>query len=335
MAHPPVFRFALWLAPLLVLAPVPDGAGSSALFAADKADTEKTGPSSKLTRRLSQPRRQGQGRVSITSSTASPGGPAALLPGQLADSPLWQRIQQGEMPPPGKRKPVSPEEQAVLKRWIEAGAEATASGPVVAALSPAQVNALVLADLENQEPRQRRFLRYPLLRPPGSGAAAGRGDPAAPPGPEQTGQQPLLACPHHQTSTPRRRRYGLRVDLREYRGVPEWDAGRVYPYRLKEQRRPKTGRVAGGARPLMHGDWFVATASRPPFYHDFLALPNTDRALERLLQVEWANLQDDNAVRAGFNGSGVPQQPRHRAPRRRGDYRRSYDFSDNGSAKYL
>ena len=40
-------------------------------------------------------------------------------------------------------------------------------------------------------------------------------------------------------------------------------------------------------------------------------MPSTDRALERTLQVDvLANLQDDNAVRAGFNGSGVSRNNR-------------------------
>src|SRR5262249_4499946 len=90
--------------------------------------------------------------------------------------------------------------------------------------------------------------------------------------------------------------------------------------------------LTGSNRPHLRGDWFVATASRPPFYHDFLQLPGTDRALERLLQVDVpADLQDDNAVRAGFNGSGVAKNNRvlERHDAAHGAYWRSYDFSDN------
>ncbi len=82
----------------------------------------------------------------------------------------------------------------------------------------------------------------------------------------------------------------------------------------------------------VRGDWFVATASRPPFYHDFLQLPGTDRGLERLLNIDvLANIQDDNVVRAGFNGSGVARGNRiiERHEGGHGAYWRSYDFTEN------
>ncbi|MFO0800162.1 MAG: PSD1 and planctomycete cytochrome C domain-containing protein [Gemmataceae bacterium] len=43
----------------------------------------------------------------------------AVVPGKLADSPLWQRVEAGEMPPKG-RLPAA--EKALLKEWIEQGA---------------------------------------------------------------------------------------------------------------------------------------------------------------------------------------------------------------------
>src|SRR3974377_43750 len=33
-----------------------------------------------------------------------------VIPGKAGESPVWQRIQQGEMPPPGKRPGVSADE---------------------------------------------------------------------------------------------------------------------------------------------------------------------------------------------------------------------------------
>ena len=33
--------------------------------------------------------------------------------------------------------------------------------------------------------------------------------------------------------------------------------------------------------PFVHADWFLATASLPPLYHDILGLPQTDRVLEQ------------------------------------------------------
>ena len=37
--------------------------------------------------------------------------------------------------------------------------------------------------------------------------------------------------------------------------------------------------------PFVHVDWFLATASLPPLYHDILGLPETDRELEARLEV--------------------------------------------------
>ncbi len=82
-----------------------------------------------------------------------------VIPGKAGESPVWQRIQQGEMPPPGKRPAVTPEELAALRQWIDAGAPPLVQVPVVTTL-PEAVPGLILADLQNQEPRQRRFLRY-------------------------------------------------------------------------------------------------------------------------------------------------------------------------------
>jgi hypothetical protein len=47
------------------------------------------------------------------------GAGAVVVAGRPADSPLWQRVAAGEMPP---KKPLSAAEQKLLKEWIEAGA---------------------------------------------------------------------------------------------------------------------------------------------------------------------------------------------------------------------
>ena len=51
--------------------------------------------------------------------------------------------------------------------------------------------------------------------------------------------------------------------------------------------------------PSVHVDWFVATASSPPLYHDLLSLPLTARELETRLEVDVdRNLQNAPGVRA-------------------------------------
>jgi mono/diheme cytochrome c family protein len=255
--------------------------------------------------------------------------------GKPADSPLWQRIDDGEMPP-AKKPRLRPDETALVRQWIEAGAPLLQASAPPTLVSEGEIPLLLLADLESAPPRQRRFYRYVTLS---HLAAAGLAEE------EMQRQRQALAklvnsLSWHARLTPPlaldSARTLFRFDLRDYRwSASQWErlASR-YPYRLAEPgpglRRCRD--LTGSAQPFVHGDWFVATASRPPFYHDFLQLPTTDRALERMLQVDVrANLEEDNALRAGFNGSGVSRNNRilERHDALHGAYWRSYDFRGN------
>ena len=104
----------------------------------------------------------------------------------------------------------------------------------------------------------------------------------------------------------------LRIDLRQYQwNARVWDRlTSVYPYYRKDSERAPAA-ATGAEVAAVRADWFVATASRPPLYHDFLQLPRTDRELERLLRVDVltntvANLDNyrpvaETSVHFGFN----------------------------------
>ena len=138
------------------------------------------------------------------------------------------------------------------------------------------------------------------------------------------------------------------IDLRDY----EWDIRgdawtqieQVYPYAIEFDAGTQAGLLEKLTNlregmscevPFIHVDWFLATASLPPLYHDLLDLPATDRELERELDVNVArNIQSAPGVRvwrAGFNDSGVSNNnrvvERHRS--RYGAYWKSYDFAGN------
>ena len=138
------------------------------------------------------------------------------------------------------------------------------------------------------------------------------------------------------------------IDLRDY----EWDIRgdawtqieQVYPYAIEFDAGTQAGLLEKLTNlreemscevPFVHVDWFLATASLPPLYHDLLDLPATDRELERELDVNVArNIQSAPGVRvwrAGFNDSGVSNNnrvvERHRS--RYGAYWKSYDFAGN------
>ncbi len=261
-----------------------------------------------------------------------------LVPGRPLRSPLYERIAAGEMPP-GKRKRPTPDELHLLRRWIAGGAPMPLA-PSPAPMSELEVLHLVRADLETLPPRQRRFARYltfhHLAGLPAADRLAHRH--ALVKLVNSLSWHPRLRLPL--TIDPAQTIY--RLDLRSYKWPPRlWDRlALTNPYRLPEpgEATRALARLAECDHPLLRGDWFLATASRPPFYHDFLQLPSTDRALERLLQVDVpGNLEDDNAVRAGFNGSGVARANRllERHDAAHGAYWRSYDFSDNTGRQNL
>ena len=138
----------------------------------------------------------------------------------------------------------------------------------------------------------------------------------------------------------------LYIDLRHY----EWDIRNeawtliegVYPYNIDFNTEAQAGLLEKLTTlrqemncevPFVHVDWFLAHASLPPLYHDILDLPETDRELERELDVNVAkNIESAPGVRvwrAGFNESGVSSNnrvvERHRS--RYGAYWKSYDFA--------
>ena len=135
------------------------------------------------------------------------------------------------------------------------------------------------------------------------------------------------------------------IDLRHY----EWDRidawtkiEEAYPYHIafdapaQTELREQLGRLQTQMNcviPSVHIDWFLATASTPPLYHELLSLPLTDGELEQQLDVDVAgNLTTAPGVRvwrAGFNNSGVSNNNRvvERHTSRYGAYWKSYDFA--------
>ena len=136
------------------------------------------------------------------------------------------------------------------------------------------------------------------------------------------------------------------IDLRNY----EWDIRNeawtqiesVYPYTIAfdPQTQPSLSSKLTALQqemkcevPYVYVDWFLATASLPPLYHDILDLPETDRELERQLRINVdRNIQTAPGFRvwrAGFNESGVSNHnrvvERHTSPY--GAYWKSYDFA--------
>ncbi len=136
------------------------------------------------------------------------------------------------------------------------------------------------------------------------------------------------------------------IDLRDY----EWEIGTnrwtlietEYPYKVEfdapgqthlHEKLTNLREEMSCDVPFVHVDWFLATASLPPLYHDILDLPLTDRELETRLEVNVVeNIRKApgrRVWRAGFNNSGVSNHNRvvERHLSRYGAYWKSYDFA--------
>ena len=136
------------------------------------------------------------------------------------------------------------------------------------------------------------------------------------------------------------------IDLRNY----EWEIGTnrwtlieaEYPYEIEfnapthtalREKLTNLRQAMDCEVPFIHVDWFLATASLPPLYHDILDLPETDRELEARLEVNVVeNIRNAAGLRvwrAGFNNSAVSNHNRvvERHISRYGAYWKSYDFA--------
>ena len=143
------------------------------------------------------------------------------------------------------------------------------------------------------------------------------------------------------------------IDLRDY----DWNAREAwpqieaaYPYSIEFDVgiHPRLHEKLVGLQeatqskvPFVQADWFLATASLPPLYHDILGLPETDRELEQELRIDVnRNLQQApgrSVWRAGTNDSGVSRHnrvvERHKSPY--GAYWKSYDFAGSSDVQNI
>jgi mono/diheme cytochrome c family protein len=258
-----------------------------------------------------------------------------VIPGDPGGSRLFRRVEDGSMPPEGEAPRLSAADAATLKKWIEAGAP----GDMVLAdhkpISSADVQNLVLTDLEKFDRRTRRFQRYFTLAHLRN---AGLSDDEL-----QTYRNALSKLVNSLSWHPEIRapepidpaKTLLRIDLRWY----SWDAStwnRIladYPYGVLDDTATTRAIIVGTATrlPVIRGDWFVAAASRAPLYYDLLQIPQNLAELERQLRVDAeANVRQDRAARVAFNGSGVSRFNRilERHPSVHGAYWRTYDFDE-------
>ena len=258
-----------------------------------------------------------------------------IIPGKADESPIFKRIAKGTMPPPDVKDRVSDADIAAVKQWIDAGAPGLQTGPPRKFITQVDVQEAILADLEKVDRRSRRFLRYFTFTHLYN---AGLGDDEL-----QTYRNSLNKVLNSLSWHPKIRNPEaieptatiLRIDLRWYM----WDAtlwNRIlndYPYGILDDTTALRAILVSTATkvPMLRGDWFVGTASRPPLYQDMLQLPGNLAELERQLRVDsTANITQDRVMRVAFNGSGISRNNRilERHDSVHGYYWRTYDFEE-------
>ena len=260
----------------------------------------------------------------LSSGVVAPGDPNSLL---------LKLVDRGEMPLGGPELP--PEEKAVLRRWVSAGAPGwpdTEKQPNRQFLTEPRILQLIRSDLLNAPERSRPFLRYlSLAHLYNSGASKE----------ELTADRAALSKLINSLSWQREITAPaavdtagtlFRIDLRDYGWSAElWNQILAfYPYGVMSPDSQGITRVTGVPIPYLRGDWFAANASVPPLYHHILGLPGTALEMERQLGIDAArDLQEEkNVARAGLRSSGVSQNnrvlERHVSPH--GAYWKSLDF---------
>ena len=268
-----------------------------------------------------------------------------VTPGNLAKSELYERVtsEDDPMPPAGAKPRPGPEDIAILKRWIEAGAaDFVAAAPKAAFLTDENVLMLIAADLGRLPERDQRFTRYFTLT-----HLSNAGLPAESLETYRVGLSKLVNSLSWEREVVKPQpidpaRTIFRVDLRNYQwSTAVWTSILARnPFAIVS--RSVTARTivaaTGCALPSVRGDWFVDAAARPPLYHEVLQLPLTAQALEDKLSVPVAlNIEGGRVARAGFNGSGVSQNNRliERHSTGYGAYWKSYDFGGNAGRRNL
>ena len=272
----------------------------------------------------------------------------SVVPGNPEASRLYKRLlgEGGQLMPLGG--PPLPDSQIeTVKNWIQAGAPDWAALPITDRrfITPSEVLNTIETHLLSLSSFDRGFARYFTMT-----HLYNAGETAEILEAYRTGLSKLVNSLSWGSTVTNPQAIDSEetifyIDLRHY----EWDVndgwGQIetaYPYHIGFEGPTQTALQAQLGRlqtetqsnmPSVHIDWFIATASTPPLYHDLLALPLTDRELETRLGVDVGrNLSNAPGVRvwrAGFNNSGVSNNNRmvERHKSIHGAYWKSYDFA--------
>ncbi|MEM9462592.1 MAG: c-type cytochrome domain-containing protein [Myxococcota bacterium] len=267
-----------------------------------------------------------------------------IVKGQSADSPMFQRIADGTMPPASAPNQPSAEDIAVVREWIDSCIDD--SPPACADQEWISVDTMIdlmLADIATVPAPDRPFTRYLTL----------------------THLHNIGMCNQELN----RFRFGLnkainslsldpfvtrpeaideqetiyRIDLRDY----DWEAAQEldkwellidnnpYAFQRVDDDAVVLQEFTQTTVPFMPADWLVHDASEPPLYYDMVDIPESLDQLETQLGIDIdANIENNEVARSGFLESGVSQNnrmfERHQLlGNSEGAFWLSYDFASN------
>jgi hypothetical protein len=268
-----------------------------------------------------------------------------VKPKNAAGSLLYERMaakDESVMPPEGETPRPSPADVALVKSWIDAGAPAMTTAKPREFITNDTVVKHILADVQKATERSRRFQRYfTLTHLYNAGVSEDE---------LQTYRNAFnkllnslswnKTLVNPQALDPARTVF--RVDMRDLNWSGDvWEAiEKANPYFLAMNTPDALAcnEATTTQMPYVRIDWFVYAASKPPLYHTVLQIPGTDRELEQMLRVNVeSDIEQEKAMRAAFNRSGVSQHNRliewHQSPY--GSYWKSYDFGGSTGRQNL
>lgn len=281
---------------------------------------------------------------------------SGLMADTVVERTLRDSDEDGRMPKskgdPGSksyRPPLADEEREALRKWADAGRPKAVKRDFIA---NSDIIKAIYDDLDGASEAEQKFFRYLTLTNLYNATDA-QGNALVPDlDPHRAAVSKLINSLSYNAKITRpvaidEAQTIYRIDLRDY----DWDDDlwetviSYYPYGIlgiDRQKEKLIERYTGSRMAYLRADWFTFAASQPPLYDDIiydLLSMNVDKdsdnvieALEGALGIDrYENLQSGNAMRAGFQFSGVSEAnrliERHELGTHQGSYWISYDFT--------
>ncbi len=296
------------------------------------------------------------GNFDYVTDTAKLIAEGKVVPGDSGASPLFARVESGQMPPPAAASFPEDKDVEALRKWID---ECSQPGGAAACEPDHRIGidgmlAAIADDIgspSNVSQENRPFVRYFTLTHLYDAGICGdelevyRQALSKTLNSLSNGTEIVVPTPIDADGTI------FRIDLRDY----EWDAElwaflasqSPYAIELTREEAVDVQSFTGEPIPILRGDWLAAAATAPPLYHDLLRLPTTLIDLQVQLGIningdiaQEIDADPDDVARSGFLDSGVSENnrliERHEIP---GAANRalwlSYDFSSNAAEQNL